>query len=646
MSNFNVLKDQLELVNNNPDALYNFYSLFGKKMPLLNFEERKKLLHLASITFKNIPGFESFQTFSEGAMYTFSSEYTKAIDKLLSAIEMFSEQGDKVIVGAAHCLLNICYKSLGQFEKAQISIQKSLEILEKTEKENEFHHFLNNAYYQAGEMNGILEKYEIAIHYFQKGLKLNLENQLMKARMLNGLGCIYLKTSDLPLAFDYLNRSLELTEPGGFMLESKIYADLGDYYLKNNNIDKALEFQKKSLKIRTENNFWSAAITCYIQLSGIYFKQDNLKDALHYGNLAVDKSKELNLIPKLFEAHKLLSVIYERTGDFALELKHLKNYHKYKEEVHNQEITRKIEQLNSKHELEIMNQHKEIFRLRNVELKSVIDELNESFRYARRIQQAILPPNHLFKKYLPQSFILYKPKDIVAGDFYWMEPISIVHSDINQTKTGFGTMNPETTPVLFAAADCTGHGVPGAMVSVVCFNALNRSIREFNLSSPGEILDKITDLIIEQFEKSDDEVKDGMDIALCRLQGNKLQYAGANNSLWIISKEDESLTNAFKITEIKADKQPVGKHVQRKPFKNHEIELQKDDTIYLLSDGFADQFGGVKGKKFMIKQLKEILLSIQDKSLEDQKGYLDSVFESWKGNLEQVDDVCIIGVKI
>jgi len=220
-------------------------------------------------------------------------------------------------------------------------------------------------------------------------------------------------------------------------------------------------------------------------------------------------------------------------------------------------------------------------------------------------------------EYLPDSFILYKPKDIVAGDFYWME-----HKD---------------GKVLFAAADCTGHGVPGAMVSVVCNNGLNRSVREHGLTEPGKILDKTREIVIEEFERSEEEVKDGMDIALCSLQGNTLQYSGAHNPLWIIRNGE--------VLETKADKQPIGKFDKPNPYITHTYELQKGDSIYIFSDGYADQFGGEKGKKFKAANMKRLILSIQDKNMEEQRQLIDAAFEEWKGNLEQLDDVCLIGVK-
>jgi len=256
--------------------------------------------------------------------------------------------------------------------------------------------------------------------------------------------------------------------------------------------------------------------------------------------------------------------------------------------------------------------------------KGIIEEKNkditDSINYAKRIQDAILPPIELIQQKLPSTFLLYKPKDIIAGDFYWMEEIDHI--------------------VFIAAADCTGHGVPGAMVSVVCSNALNSAVKEFGLRDTGKILDKTRELVLETFKKSGEEIKDGMDISLLAIDEAKQQisWSGANNQLWYISNKQ--------LHEIKADKQSIGKTDNPKPFTKHTLEFKKDDIYYLMTDGYPDQFGGPKGKKFKYKQLEEKLLAISDKSLKEQSVILRDAFNDWKGNLDQVDDVTLIGIKL
>jgi len=270
--------------------------------------------------------------------------------------------------------------------------------------------------------------------------------------------------------------------------------------------------------------------------------------------------------------------------------------------------------------------------------KEIIDSIN----YAKRLQVAILPPKKLIDDHLQENFVLFKPKDIVAGDFYWAEKIGDYF--------------------FIAAADCTGHGVPGAMVSVVCSNALNRSVKEFGMLETGKILDKTTDLVLETFEKSDEDVKDGMDISLLAVafsartknqseseNGSEseneseerviesITWSGANNPLWYIENGE--------MKELKADKQPIGKSDHRKPFTTHTLPLSLS-AMFLFTDGYADQFGGAKGKKFKYKPFMELLQNHSSLSMEEQKNKLDNAIENWKGDLEQNDDICIIGIKI
>ena len=256
--------------------------------------------------------------------------------------------------------------------------------------------------------------------------------------------------------------------------------------------------------------------------------------------------------------------------------------------------------------------------------KAIVEEKNkdilDSIHYAKRLQDAILPTVKQIKEKLPESFILYKPKDVVAGDFYWMESVNDL--------------------TLFAAADCTGHGVPGALVSVVCSNALNRTVKEFHITDTGKILDKVTQLILETFEKSESEVKDGMDISLCCLnrKTNQLNWSGANNPLWFFSNGE--------MKEIAPNKQTVGKNENYTPFQSHSVTLNKGDSVYLFTDGFADQFGGPKGKKFMYKQLKELFQLNATRKMDEQQKALNLAFENWKGGNEQVDDLLVFGIRI
>lgn len=287
------------------------------------------------------------------------------------------------------------------------------------------------------------------------------------------------------------------------------------------------------------------------------------------------------------------------------------------------------------------------------EQKIIIEHKNEevmaSITYAQRLQNAILPTSTQISEALENSFVLFLPKDIVSGDFYYLE-----------TKNNGNN-------VFFTAADCTGHGVPGAMVSLVCSNALHQAVIEEDLNEPAKILNSAKTNLEQRFARSGENIKDGMDISFCELdiKKNILQWAGANNPLWIVrSNQNIEETNkyidsivtdvkpnvligeAYHLIEIKADRQPVGKYEYFKPFTNHSVQLFAGDSIYLSSDGYADQFGGKNGKKFKSKNFKKLLLDIQNETMSKQQLILKEKFTFWKSDFEQIDDVCLFGVRI
>lgn len=282
---------------------------------------------------------------------------------------------------------------------------------------------------------------------------------------------------------------------------------------------------------------------------------------------------------------------------------------------------------------EIFSFQKTIYNQRKA-LENKNNEIVDSLIYAKGIQEAILPSQLYLKTLFENGFILYLPKDIVAGDFYWIEK--------------------NNDNIYFAAADCTGHGVPGAMVSLVCEKALDQSLREHHLSNTNDILEKTSELVSATFSKSEREIKDGMDISICNLNltNNLLQYSGANNPLWVISSREnlttESVCKSLEIDglylhEIKATKRSVGNSYNKEPFALHTIQLYKGDRVILLTDGYPDQFGGEKGKKFKYLPLKKLVLQT---NFSDLKSVLEEEFNNWKQNLEQVDDVCVVCYEI
>ncbi len=259
--------------------------------------------------------------------------------------------------------------------------------------------------------------------------------------------------------------------------------------------------------------------------------------------------------------------------------------------------------------------------------KQVVEEKNkdilDSITYSKRIQNSILPKVDDITKLLPKNFILYLPKDIVAGDFYWY----------HQTENS----------IYIAAADCTGHGVPGALLSVFCSNVLTKTIKDLKITETGQILDTAHHLLVEQLSQSSDHLKDGMDISLCKIPikygaHTEIEWSGANNALWILSKNT--------ITEIKPNKQPIGYTDNFVPFTTHKIQVNSTDRLYLFTDGFHDQFGGKKNKKLRAKLFQEYLSETTSLSITQQKEFLQQKLLEWKGNNEQTDDILVIGIEV
>jgi len=280
--------------------------------------------------------------------------------------------------------------------------------------------------------------------------------------------------------------------------------------------------------------------------------------------------------------------------------------------------------LTSNLEQKVKERTEEVTRQKK-EIEELLTEVTDSIKYAQRIQNAILPPRKYINKVLSNSFILFKPKDIVSGDFYWVED--------KEGKTAV------------AAVDCTGHGVPGALMTVVGYNKLHEAMSEAKEYTASAILDGLNRGVINTFSQGDEEsdVKDGMDAAMCVVdyKTKTIQFAGAYNPLYIIR------SGAKEIEQIKGDKFPIGPFVGGiQNFQNHTVQLEAGDTVYIFSDGYADQFGGEKGKKFRYKNFRELLLGMQDKEMYEQKELLDTTIESWRGELEQVDDILVIGIRV
>jgi serine phosphatase RsbU (regulator of sigma subunit)/CHASE3 domain sensor protein len=271
---------------------------------------------------------------------------------------------------------------------------------------------------------------------------------------------------------------------------------------------------------------------------------------------------------------------------------------------------------------EVVRQKEEI-ESKNGQLEILYKQVTDSILYAKRIQDAILPPDSLIRELVPNCFVLFKPKDIVSGDFYWFER--------------------KEELVYFATVDCTGHGVPGAFMSLVGHNVLKDILNNTDIKKPGEMLNKMREEVVKTLHADTDEqsAKDGMDMTLCAINYKtlELQYAAAYNALYIVRGGD--------LMEYPANKFPIGKFVgEHRDFDNQTVQLKKGDTIYCFSDGYADQFGGPKGKKFMVGNFRKLLTEVSKAEIKDQRYILDKSLTDWQGGHEQVDDILLIGVRV
>lgn len=610
------------------------------------------------------------------SLHRTQGDIPKALECFFQCLEMARVIGDKDLEGNVLFNINVNYNDLGQVTKALDYLYRSLKIREETGNKYgiaECLRSLGSAYTQQCE-------YEKANELLLKGLKtfeeINSPNDI--GITCNNLGTNYLDLGDTASALKYLDKSIAIFKEGN----NKVGMATGIHnkahiYVKRNDIAQALSYYLESLKIREEVGDKEGIASSLQTIGTIYYKQKDISLALQTGKRSLKVAKEVGNPEFIGSAAGLLSDIYRAQGNYkdALEMHEL---HIAMRDSLNNQATRKAslqKEFQYQYEMKaaedsiriaeekkvvaaqlrqektqrfslygglalvtvfslfmvnrfrVTSKQKKIIEVKEQETlmqKHIVEEkqreILDSITYAKRLQQAILPPQSYIKKYLDDFFILYRPKDIVAGDFYFFDH--------------------KKDSVFIAAADCTGHGVPGAMVSVVCSNALNRTLNEFDITDTGKILDKTRELVVETFAKSESEVKDGMDISLCSidLKTRKVCWSGANNPLWYL--QDGQLM------QIKADKQPIGNTYEPKPFTTHELTLQPGSTIYLITDGYADQFGGPKGKKYKYKQLEELLLKMQQQPLQDQKMELERSLTEWQGNLEQVDDVTIIGVRI
>jgi serine phosphatase RsbU (regulator of sigma subunit) len=626
------ISEQVKYAAGKGFALYNLgnvnYYLDEYEEGLARMDESEQIFS----TEKNVKG-KGYACNTRGEIYTIMGRYKEALAALFEALKHFGEAGDKT-------------------GKARVNNNIGL-----------IHYYQKN--------------YEEALRYFRQAMQTADETRTGDASLY--IGRVYVEMNNFTEARKYLAKAMEIG------LKNEDQYIMSDYYYLMGRIDAfygqtdlALSELLKSLDMKKHlEDGQGIALVC-VQIGNLFFLKKQPEMAMKYFSMARKIADEIGVKEELKDAYRGLSNTYSYMEKFDSAYFYLDQYNKVYQELISEEASKKLAELEAtltaqKREAEIEAERKiETFTRRvmtgagvaiilvllvfaymmhnryklkkkaneelamyNAEItrqKEVIEEKNrdimDSIRYAKRIQEAILPANEIIAANIKDFFILYRPKDIVSGDFYWAHEIS-------------------RGKLLIAAVDCTGHGVPGAFVSIVGFNGLNQAVKEFHLEQPAQVLDKLNLLVDETFlSHGTSNIKDGMDINLCLFEylpdgSARLEFAAANNPLWMIKKEGETV-----FTEIKADMQPIGAYQERKPFTNHTLNLNPGDCIYIFSDGYADQFGGEKGKKFKYGKFRELLLSVNEMPMVKQREVLQETMEKWMSGHEQVDDMCVIGIKV
>lgn len=476
-----------------------------------------------------------------------------------------------------------------------------------------------------------LKDYEQAEKYYNRAYETfkKIGENNGKGRIINGLANVHYFKGQYDLALENAYKALQIhIEENNKSSLSRDYNDLGKIYAAKKEYEKAFGYYGKALQIRLEENFYTAAVTTLSEIGSLHLELNNTKEAITFLKKAIEEAEKLDAKAKLFRIHLLISTVYKEKKDYEKAFFHLEKYNEIKELALGDENSVRIKNLETQFEAEKAQQESEIYRLRNVELKQAYDLIEEknkditaSINYAQRIQNAFSSREE-FKELFPESFVLYMPRDIVSGDFMWTTKI-------------------ENKKIL-VVADCTGHGVPGAIMTVLGRTLLKNIVEDQKIIEPSQILYALDKSVRESLHQETSNTNDGMDAAILVIdeETKKIAFSGAKLPLVCVRNG--------KAERIKGSSSTIGgkTHKKEKEFETHHLDFQEKDRFFLFSDGYQDQFGGVKNKKFMKGNFKNLLLEIHKLPMQQQKEILKGRFEEWRKEYPQVDDVLIIGVKV
>ncbi len=562
---------------------------------------------------------------------------------------------------------------LGEFHNARgtygmalenfIPASKIYEQLKDFKKASSTSNSIGNTYLGLNNTDKALEFYKLSYEQAETA-----NSKLAKATAAVGIANIYMKQGKLAEAIEELMFSKTVYENSNKDVYSAfVYVNLAEAYCEMKEYDSATSYARRSLPILERENSRYGISLVNMTLGNIDFGKDKLNSALNYYFKTLQISEEDKAIDNQKNVCLQIFKLFEKKNNPAQGLGYFKKYNSLKDSIYNGESRNTLYELQTKYDSDakekqnkLLQQDKMIAKksLQNSRIlsyfiagililvavftyvsfknlkkqkhmnvvlqqqKELVEqsrkEILDSIMYAKRIQSTILAHRDFINDHLSHNFVYFKPKDIVSGDFYWAYK--------------------KNNLFYLAVCDSTGHGVPGAFMSLLSISFLNEAIGEKNILKPNEVFNYVRQKLIDAISKEGQ--KDGFDgVLLCvNKDTQEITYSAANNRPVIV-------TNNV-LQELESDRMPVGYGEKKDEFKLHSIKLKKDDTLYLFTDGYADQFGGPKGKKLMYKKLHEFLVNISNQSFESQTEALGSNFESWKGNLEQVDDVCVIGLRV
>jgi len=725
---------QLSKTNEDTSKIKVFFEFLSSNK--FEIEEKREIIKKLKFTTDNI--FEEFKKDTSDknlldflgiyyAIAKFYSEEDENIKKFTAVcdkqLELFTLINDTNSIATVYHRIGSFYKYRSDYEQALDYFLKSLDLKRKVGNE------LGISYAYIGIANVFInwKKYEEAIKYYK--FSLNASEQVSDtigiASSYTGMGNVYTQINNIPIALKNHKKAykyyLAINDYEGIALS---LLNLGDIYIKTKEYDKALKVYNEALKITIEKNYKIRTTLIYNKIAQINMIEENYNLAIEYYNKSLIIAKETNYRKVIVTDYEGLAKSYKQIGKSEKAYDYLTQFYTLKDSIFNEEKHKQLAEIETKYQTvqkektikqqkfklekdKILNEKRTyqrnftliilllvfivlIFVVRgyrnkrkanvllakqrdkieqqrnNVEKqKEIIEkihyEVSESINYATKLQQAILPEHELLKNYLSEHFVLFKPKDKVSGDFYWWTYIE--------------------GHTIITAADCTGHGVPGAFMSMLGVSFLREIVEKEYITNTGLILKKLRKEIIKALKQkgATGEQKDGMDMSIISInhETNVVQFSGANNPLYLILNSELRILNEesstyvklcdnskFKIQnlkllyevnkiqnlkllyEVKPDKMPIAIYDKMDNFTTHEIQLQKGDQLYMFSDGFADQFGGEKGKKFKYKPFKRLLLENAERPMSEQKEILNTTFESWRGKEEQVDDVVVLGIKI